>query len=812
MIPAACPPARLAVLALLSFRLVAPSPAASQSLSAANDAADAAPVVPAPPLPPAVIARDPEGRVTVRATRLDQPLVLDGRLDEEVYASVLPFGDLIQADPQEGQPATDKTDIWVFYDSRNVYVSLRVWSTRPETIIANEMRRDGQAIWTTNDNIGVSLDTFHDHRSGYYLETNAVGGLRDALLTDEERNASIDFNLVWDVRSRRFEQGWMTEMVIPFKSLRYPKGREQVWGFQIQRLDRSKNEVSHLTPIPASYALQGSWRMSAAATLVGIEAPSGGSNFELKPYALSSVASDLQATPALSNDLNATVGFDARYKITRGLNADFTYNTDFAQVEVDNQQVNLSRFSLFYPEKRDFFLEAQTIFNFGGTSATMTNAPILFFSRRIGLTADGTPGADRGRRQAPRKRRPVHDRGDEHQHQGAGKAEAPATTFTPATTFSIVRVRRNVLRRSAIGMIATDREPSTAGAGSNRVFGLDASLGLFQNVNAIAYYARSQTTGRSGDDESYRGQFRYLGDRYGAEFDRVKAGPAFNPEIGFLARTNYVRHYVFGRFSPRPKRPRGVRKFSWEASLENFTSPTGVAQTNILTGIFRDLPEQRRRVRPPPRPDRGSAAVGIPHSRRRDRARFVRLRYDHGQLHPRSAAPAHRNSVDELRGLLRWTENRDQLHRTHIGHFAAHRGAHRHPRLAEDAGRRFQLSSRERKNHLHHDAADVRGGLDSVQLERQSARDQHPIPLGVSARQRFLRGLQRRTRHAGARVSGVRQPQLHDQVHASAPKLSRRWPHPPEEIRCHVMISRRRPASSSPSAARTRCSGCARSR
>ena len=230
MIPTACPPARLAVLALLSLRLAAPSPAASQSLSAANDAADAAPVVPAPPLlcrrsSPAILRR-----VTVRATRLDQPLVMDGRLDEEVYASVLPFGDLIQADPQEGQPATDKTDIWVFYDSKNVYVSLRVWSTRPETIIANEMRRDGQAIWTTNDNIGVSLDTFHDHRSGYYLETNAVGGLRDALLTDEERNASIDFNLVWDVRSRRFEQGWMTEMVILFNHSATPKGASRSGG------------------------------------------------------------------------------------------------------------------------------------------------------------------------------------------------------------------------------------------------------------------------------------------------------------------------------------------------------------------------------------------------------------------------------------------------------------------------------------------------------------------------------------------------------------------------------------------------------
>ena len=569
---------RLTLVAALS---ILPTPGESQDRSSTTGAVPPGAVVPAPPLAPAVIARDAQGRVTIRATQLSEPLVIDGRLDEPVYTSVRSFGDFIQADPHEGQRATDKTDVWVFYDNKNVYISLRVWYAHPETIIANEMRRDGQPIWSTNDNIGILLDTFHDHRSGFYLNTNALGGVRDALLTDEERNASLDFNLVWDVKSRRFGQGWTTEMVIPFKSLRYPAGRQQVWGFQIQRVDRSKNEVSHLTPIPASYAFFGIWRVSAAATLVGIEAPTGGGSFELKPYALSSVSSDRQVNPPLSNDLSKSFGFDARYKITRGLNADFTYNTDFAQVEVDNQQVNLSRFSLFFPEKREFFLEAQTTFNFGGP-----NAPILFFSRRIGLTPDGAPVS------IAAGGRLLGTVGPYTVGLLSIETKASAEARAPATAFSVVRVKRNVLSRSSIGMIATDRSPSAAGAGSNQVFGVDASLALLQNVNANAYYARSQTRRPSGsgsdDAESYRGQVGYNGDRYGALIDHMKVGPSFNPEIGFLFRpAGYVRNFAYGRFSPRPTRLPGVRKLSWEASLEDFASTAGAPQTRVLFGIFK---------------------------------------------------------------------------------------------------------------------------------------------------------------------------------------------------------------------------------
>lgn len=211
--------------------------AESQTPDLSRSASDGLPAIDPPaPVAPAVIARDAAGRTTVRVTRISEPIVIDGRLDEAIYETVPPFGDFIQQEPHEGEPATERSDVWIFFDDTNVYVSARLWNSNPEHLIANEMRRDEQGIFR-NDSIGVVLDTFFDRRSGYYFNTNALGAVRDALLVNENQNANLDFNPVWDVAGRRFDQGWSTEMAIPFKSLRDPSRREQVWGLLIQRID-----------------------------------------------------------------------------------------------------------------------------------------------------------------------------------------------------------------------------------------------------------------------------------------------------------------------------------------------------------------------------------------------------------------------------------------------------------------------------------------------------------------------------------------------------------------------------------------------
>ena len=382
---------------------VASSDAGPSAESAAGFAAPGASGAPPPPLPPEVINRDSRGRATVRATRVTEPIRLDGRLDEPTYQNVPAISNLVQQVPDEGAPASEKTDAWLMFDETNIYVSARLWDTAPPSEwVANEMRRDTSQL-RENDTFWVAFDTFYDRRNAVGFYTNPLGAIGDLAITNEG-NPNGDWNPVWEVRTGRFEGGWTVEMEIPFKSLRYRPGPQQVWGFQLRRGIRRKNETAYLTPIPISVGRGGIFRASNYATMVGLEVPTGGTNLEIKPYGIAELTTDVNATPPIRNVGDGTGGLDVKYGITQNLTADLTFNTDFAQVEVDEQQVNLTRFSLFFPEKREFFLEGQGIFNFargGGSSGRNAalrqiggggggrrgggNAPTLFYSRRIGL-------------------------------------------------------------------------------------------------------------------------------------------------------------------------------------------------------------------------------------------------------------------------------------------------------------------------------------------------------------------------------------------------------------------------------------------
>jgi len=527
-------------------------------------------------------AEDPEP-VTVVATRLTQPLVIDGRLDEAVYRTIEPAPKFLQQEPKVGEPATEQTEMWVFFDDRNVYVSAWMHDSEPDRLVANEMRRDGGNMYQ-NDNFSVVLDTFHDHRTAFYFMTNPLGALRDGMVLDEN-NTNYDWATVWDVKVNRDETGWTLEMVIPFKSLRYPTGKEQVWGINARRWERRINEQSLVSITPAgslpNNALQ---RLAAEATLVGMEVPPPAHNIELKPYGVSNLTTNRVASPPVSNRFNRDIGIDAKYGITSNMTLDVTVNTDFAQVEIDEQQVNLTRFSLFFPEKRDFFLEGQGIFDFantgGGNGFRPPDVPIMFFSRRVGLDAG----------------QPVPIRGGARLTGRAGRTslglleiqtdEGPAG-LTPATNFLVARVKHDVLRRSNIGIIATRRAPQRGATGSNGLVGVDTSWNLFENIQAGSYYARSATPGLPGDETSYRAYFRYVPDRYGVEAEHLKVGDAFNPEVGYVPRPDVTRTDLIARFSPRVRRVRSLRKLEWNAELDRFVSGHDVLETRIASGTFR---------------------------------------------------------------------------------------------------------------------------------------------------------------------------------------------------------------------------------
>jgi len=538
---------------------------------------------PAAPQLPVTLARDAEGRATVRAVRLSETLHVDGHLDEAVYQNVEPSSDFIQMEPDGGQPATEKTEIWVFFDQDNIYVTVRAWESQPDRVIANEMRRDNFNMISGNDNVGFAFDTFYDRRSASLFVVTPLAARSDGQSTNE-RQYFGDWNPVWEVAAVRFEGGWTVEAAIPFKSLRYRPGRAQLWGFSARRTSKWKNETSFLTRIPPSYGMgRGSFAASLYATLVGLEAPPPSKNIELKPYGVADLTTDRNAAPLVSNDPGGQIGGDAKLAVRQSLTADLTVNTDFAQVEADEQQINLTRFSLFFPEKREFFLENQGTFAFGGAGGTMGDSgdtPIMFYSRRIGLGPQGqqVPILAGGRLTGRTGRYTLGVLDIQTRDK--------PSVFADATNFSVVRVKRDILRRSSIGAIATARSVAQARPGSNQLFGFDGTFAFFDNVAINTYWAKTRSEGLSDDDISYRAQFDYGGDRYGAQLERLAIGDRFNPEIGYVRRDDIRKNYGMFRFSPRPKAIRSVRKFSYIGSMTYIEDGVGRVETKKPDGEF----------------------------------------------------------------------------------------------------------------------------------------------------------------------------------------------------------------------------------
>ena len=469
------------------------------------------------------------------------------------------------------------------FDVDTIYVSARCWdSAPPAQWTANEMRRDTNQL-TQNDTFGMMFDTYYDRRDGFVFYANPLGAFSDRYVTDEGA-ADPDWNAVWAVRTGRFDGGWTIEIAVPFKTLRYKTGNPQTWGLQLRRAIRRKNEWTYLTTMPASVrGPQAMARISLAGTLVGVDAPSASKQLAIKPYAISRLTTDRAATLASSSDLGGDLGLDVKYGVTPNLTADFTSNTDFGQVEDDEQQVNLTRFSLFFPEKRDFFLEARSTFDFGsaagGIAARDPDVPALFYSRRIGLNRGRVIPIDAGGQL-------TGNVGKVRLGLLNIQAGDESVSGTPSTNFTALRVKRNILRRSFVGAMFTNRSQSTIAEGANHAFDVDAAFAFFTNLTMGGYYAETQTPGRHDDAASYQARSNFDADRYGAQVEYLHVGNHFNPEVGFVRRTNFDRTSGVLRFSPRPKRNKWVRTFTTEALLDYIENGAGALETREETGRF----------------------------------------------------------------------------------------------------------------------------------------------------------------------------------------------------------------------------------
>jgi len=559
-----CAAALVALTASPSFAQRPPAPGADPASSGA-----------AAPVPPAVYARDEHGKVVLRAVRLERPLQLDGRLDEAVYRDTMPVDRFEQQVPREGAPATEKTEAWIFFDDNNLYFCARMFDSQPERIVANEMRHDSVNIFNGGDSMTLVLDTFNDHRNGVLFQTNPLGAQREQAIADGQYIES--WNTVWNVKSARFDGGWATEMMIPFKSLRFREMGPQVWGINFRRVIRWKNEYAGVTPMPAAFGGSGLGQMQTAAVLVGLSVPTRSRNLELKPYAVASSTTDLTGAQPFTNDRTGDAGIDVKYGLSRGLTADVTVNTDFAQIEEDLQQVNLTRFSLLFPEKRDFFLEGQGIFAFGGRSLAgrasggdSDDVPVMFFSRQIGLAKGRTVPVLAGAR--------VTGKSGPYDIAALNieTARSNSVGVDPAN-FTAVRVRRDILRRSNVGLIATARRPGSAG-GTSMLAGADASFRLSPNNTLLGYYVRTDVAGASTQASSYRARYEFAGDRYGLVAEHLMVAPKFAPEVGYTRRDDFRRDTGTLRFSPRLKKNRYMRKLTAQST---FTYDTDAAVTEV---------------------------------------------------------------------------------------------------------------------------------------------------------------------------------------------------------------------------------------
>ena len=531
-----------------------------------------------PPAPAAgkAVSRDADGRVTLRAFRLAEPLTVDGVLDDPVYDQVPAADGFLQQEPNEGAPASESTRVWVLYDADSLYIAAELEEEHPERLMASEMRRDHRSIgW--NDSFQIVLDTFYDRRNGFLFHTNALGALFDAQVTDE-RNTNSDWNTVWWVKSQVVEEGWTVEIRIPFRSLRYSAGGAQLWGINFQRNIKHKNEKVFFTPTPQAYNRDGLVRLSNAATLVGLEAPAGSRRMELKPYAIGSQTH--APLRDINNEWSGDVGGDFKFGVTDGLTADLTWNTDFAQVEDDESQVNLSRFSLFYPEKREFFLEGQGVFDFGGRQTRAfggggpSDAPIPFFSRAIGISGGSSVPILGGAR--------LHGRTGAYT-MGLMNIQTGETAGldVESTNFSAFRMKRDLFSRSNIGVIATHRNVGAQGPGSNSLYGVDGNFNPSDNIRINTFYMATSEPGVETGHQaaSYMGQFNYDTDLIDLTAERLYLGEDFNPGMGFVRRRDFTKNGASFQLSPRPRGIEAIRQFELKFQANNYDRLDGEMET-----------------------------------------------------------------------------------------------------------------------------------------------------------------------------------------------------------------------------------------
>ena len=516
--------------------------------------------------------QDNGGRRTVVAVRLPEGelVTLDGRLNEPFWSTPGPAADFVQIEPANGSPATQQTEVRLVFSREALYIGVTCFDSEPGRRIAWQLQRDAQL--SSDDAFMWTIDTFLDGRTGYFFEMNPSGVMADSLMGlngDDNR----EWDGIWNARVQRSAVGWTLEIEIPFRTLNFNPDSD-TWGINFQRVVRRMNEQS----IWSGWARnQGLRRMNNAGLLTGVRDMTQGHGLDIKPYGLiSSLASPGRGEPAMTT--NASAGLDLFYNPTPLLRATFTVNTDFAQTEVDQRQVNLTRYSLFFPEQRDFFLDGATFFDFasdgrddnafGPFGRNDEERVIPFFSRRIGLTADATPQKI--------------DFGTKVTGQAGAQDVAVLHVRTgedngfSSEDFTVARVKRRVLQQSYVGGLYTRRDSRLADARVTHTAGLDARLATStflggQNLEGSGWFLHNSRPGVSSGNSAFGASLVYPNDLWNARIDATEVQENFDPAIGFVSRRAYRQYSQAVEFGPRPANNRYIRQVTIGARLDTMT-------------------------------------------------------------------------------------------------------------------------------------------------------------------------------------------------------------------------------------------------
>lgn len=517
----------------------------------------------------------PESPPVANAFPLSAAPLIDGRVKTDpAWQGAQAIRGFWQIKPDDGHPATQKTEVFVGFTADALYIGVICYDDNPDGIIVSDSRRDASLQET--DSFQVILDSFRDQQNGFVFGTNPAGIEYDGQVTKEGSGSfgsgSGGFNLNWDttwtVKAAISDIGWSAEMEIPFRSLRYGTEEIQTWGVNFQRNIRRNNEVTFWSPLPRQYNL---YRISRAGILKGIKVPPQ-RNLKFTPYGLGERATGGD----LLSDTDFEFGFDLKYSLTPGLTLDVTYNTDFAQVEVDELQVNLDRFSLFLPEQRPFFLE-----NAGQFAVGAPKEVEMFFSRRIGIGPGGEQIPIDGGARISGKIGDTTNIGFLHMRSEAVGGIAPRNDYT------VARISQELPNRSSVGALIVSREGDGSlmaddGEDYNRTYALDGRWGIGDDTTISGFLARTDTPGLSDDDHAFMLRSDYNATEWSSQFAYTEVGENFNPEVGFLARNGYrkVSGFLMRRY--RPEDLWGLHELRPHISFREFWDFDGFHETGYV--------------------------------------------------------------------------------------------------------------------------------------------------------------------------------------------------------------------------------------